>query len=218
MFTNCPECNKIHQLSVNQLRASRGMIRCTNCSNLFDCLELLCDQPELEADIETPSETINWNQDAKQNSSPHWIAGFVLGLALLAFQTYNLKSTFFTQHHLFRPWLINTCSLLNCQLPIYKNPAELEVLHSSFEPLDPLSYRFQIAISNEAPFSQPYPKIKLVLVDFLGKSFAERVFYPNEYFSNYNNSNLVSVNTTFEISMDIAVPDSAVGGYRIELM
>ena len=158
------------------------MIRCTNCSNLFDCLELLCDQPELEADIETPSETINWNQDAKQNSSPHWIAGFVLGLALLAFQTYNLKSTFFTQHHLFRPWLINTCSLLNCQLPIYKNPAELEVLHSSFEPLDPLSYRFQIAISNEAPFSQPYPKIKLVLVDFLGNSFAERIFYPNEYY------------------------------------
>jgi predicted Zn finger-like uncharacterized protein len=218
MFTKCPECQKIHPLTLEQLRASRGILRCEACSETFDALELISETAAYETAASLPATDLPWNQENTPGGA-YWSVGLIIGLLLLAGQIVYFEGYYFSQNPIFRPVLEKICTQLNCRLPAYKNLDEFTVLQGSLSALPDHTHLFRAVISNQAAFTQIYPNITLTLLDYTGKPFTHRVFRPQEYLpkDSITTPAMISDATT-EINLNIAAPEAKVGGYTFELI
>lgn len=217
MFTQCPECQTIQPLSLTQLRSSRGILRCNQCSAMFDALERISETEEISHSESQSSKHLPWDKK-NTSSNAYWGAGLVIGLLFLIGQIVYFEGYAFTQNPSIRPILIKLCQLPNCQLPVYKNLDEFTLLHGSFTPLPDQNYAFSVVMSNQAAFAQAYPNIKLNLLDYNGKAFAIRVFTPRDYLPEDAVANTMAADATTEISLKIAAPQTQVGGSTFDLI
>ena len=216
MFTQCPECQKTHPLTLEQLRASRGMMRCSHCSALFDALAFIGETAAVEVEKTTPR-PLPW-ENVNLPDGSHWGIAVLVGALLFAAQIAYFEGHTISQNTRFRPWLEALCSKLGCQLPAYKNLDEFTVMHGSFAVLPDHNYAFKAVISNQASFKQPYPNIKLTLFDFNGTAFAHRIFQPQYYLPAYAVATAIDADASTEINLNIAKPATPVGGYTFELV
>lgn len=223
MFTVCPDCKKIHRLTLEQLRIDRGVMRCPDCSGLFDVLEFISEtRPAVTAlavipEEDKPSRALPW-EPAKMARRAYWHAGLVIGLLLLAAQIVYFEGHAFSQNPAYRPRLEKICERLGCRLPVYKNLNDFNVLQGSFALQPDRNYAFQAAITNQADFPQAYPTIKLTLLDYNEKPFAHRIFQPRDYLPGINGVAVMTPDATAEISLTIAAPTTKVGGYTFKLI
>ena len=221
MYTLCPECKTSRTITVDELRSLHGVVKCKNCSSLYDVLELL-NEGELPSNNElTAYEAGNFsysNNDDFLNLSPTgWRIGFGLCLIIFAVQFYYFEGYNSTQNATLRPWLKKASTALNSPLPIYKNLAEFSILHGSFESAaNNKSYIFKTALTNQASFIQNPPSIKLTLIDFTGREFASRIFLPKDYIQHAITP--IKPESSIEISLTIATPERSIGGYHFELI
>ena len=144
--------------------------------------------------------------------------GLVIGLLLLIGQIVYFEGYAFSQNPAVRPGLVKLCQLINCQLPVYKNLDEFTLLHGSFTPLPDQNYAFRVVMSNQAAFAQPYPNIKLTLLDYSGNAFAHRIFQPRDYLPEDAVASVMAADATTEISLKIAAPKTKVGGSTFDLI
>ncbi len=222
MFTRCPNCQKTQPLTVAQLRNSRAIVFCDDCLILFDALELLSDtanepSKEIEASNETLTTTVlPWEKEHLPNPA-YWRFGVLLAALLLTVQAVYFEHAAFIQNPKFRSVLEKLCQPLSCQLPVYKNLAEFTVMQGTFTPLPDGNYTFTAVISNQASFAQDYPNIQLILQDYTGRSFTQRIFHPQEYLSENAMAANMPPDATIAISLKIAAPKTPVGGYNFEL-
>lgn len=49
MYTQCPDCHTVFQVTVENLRTAMGMVRCTHCGTVFNALSTLCEASEIDA-------------------------------------------------------------------------------------------------------------------------------------------------------------------------
>ena len=213
MYTQCPKCKKQHEITVEELRASLGMICCDGCTTIFDALELLSERQGAKGISD--NQAIPGIKLRRKYALP-WGLGFSLCIILFIFQIVFFEGYNLTQNAVVRPWLEKTCGYFDCQLPRYKNLNEFAILHGSFEPVANKHYLFKAAFTNQADFEQALPSIKLTLLDFTGYAFAKRVFHPQEYSNKAHN--LIAPEMTEEITMEIATPSIKTGGYRFEFI
>lgn len=166
----------------------------------------------------TPEEIefLDFLEKPPKQHSPFWLPGFFLCLVFLIFQVVFFEANSLAQNTTLRPWLDKFCIQLNCNLPAYKNLAELTVLHGSFELTDKAYYIFKTTFINYSAFAQQYPSIKLTIIDYSGQILAERVFKPNEY--SKLATRLIEADMSAEVSMKIAIPSYKMGGYHFELI
>lgn len=217
MHTLCPDCKKQHQITVDELRISQGMIHCTNCSSMFDALEFLNEKKITQnSDVSAPEYISTPTTSILNKLTPYWGIAYTFCIALFIFQIYFFEGYNLTQSKIIRPWLEKSCSLLNCQLPQYKNLSEFTILHGSFEPTENEYYIFKTSFTNQSAFEQKHPSIKLTLLNFNGQPFAERIFYPQNYLKQL--INIIQPEMSAEISMEIATPKNNIGGYRFEFI
>ncbi|NNF17941.1 MAG: hypothetical protein HKN70_14445, partial [Gammaproteobacteria bacterium] len=54
MFTYCPDCSSIYEISAEQLGAASGLVRCGNCDATFSALRRLTETPP---DVTTETDT-----------------------------------------------------------------------------------------------------------------------------------------------------------------
>lgn len=217
MFTQCPECQTIHPLTLAQLRASRGMLRCSHCSAMFDALERISETTEIKHSENPLSRSLPWNKESLSGNA-YWRTGLVIGLLLLIGQIIYFEGYAFSQNSTARPALAKLCQLINCQLPVYKNPDEFTLLHSSFTPLPDQNYAFRVVMSNQAAFAQTYPNLKLSLLDYSGNAFAHRIFRPRDYLPEDAVATLMAADAVTEINLKIAAPKAKVGGSTFDLV
>jgi len=217
MFTQCPECQTIQPLTLAQLRTSRGMLRCSHCSAMFDALERISETKEINHSENLSSTRLPWDK-VSMSGNAYWRTGLVIGLLLLIGQIVYFEGYAFTQNPAARPALAKLCQLINCQLPVYKNLDEFTLLHSSFTPMPDQNYAFRVVISNQANFSQTYPNIKLTLLDYSGNAFAHRVFQPRDYLPEDSVATVMAADAITEISLKIAAPKTKVGGSIFDLI
>jgi len=215
MFTQCPECQTIHPLTLAKLRANRGMLRCNHCSAMFDALERISETEKINHSENPSSKSMPWD---KVSGDAYWRTGLVIGLLLLIGQIVYFEGYAFSQNPAVRPILAKLCQLANCQLPVYKNLDEFSLLQSSFTPLPDQNYAFKIVISNQAPFAQTYPNIKLTLFDYNGKALGHRVFQPRDYLPEDSVATVMATDAITEISLKIAAPKTKVGGSTFDLI
>jgi hypothetical protein len=159
-----------------------------------------------------------WDREIAPGSS-YWRSGLVIASLLFAGQIIYFEGTAFCRNPAFRPSLEKICGQLNCQLPAYQNPAELSILQGSLSALPDRSQQFSAAISNRAAFAQPYPNLKLTMLDYAGNPFARRIFRPQDYLPEMlaaTSAMLPDASTA--ISLNIAAPKIPVGGYTFELI
>lgn len=218
MFTRCPECQKTHSVSVDQLRNNRGMMACDQCHHLFDSLTLIS-ETEAEAitrEIEAQNMDILWEKES-QPDSEYWRLGVYLAFVSLIAQIVSFEGYGFTQNPKLRPLLAAICKPIHCPLPDYQNLNEFNVI-GSFNPTPDKNYELRAAISNQADFAQPFPDLKLTLLNYNGDPFASRVFKPRQYLPGYTKKATLNPEETKEINLKILAPKSMIGGSNFKVV
>jgi hypothetical protein len=204
MLTQCSQCKKTYNLSIEELRSQSTTLFCPTCEEMLGRLKVFHSGFFFDDKKNTPINSLLWS------------LGCLAGLLLFLVQVYWIERDKLSQNPEQRVWLEKICRSLPCHLPAYKNLDEFEVLHSNFQ-LQDNHYLFQIILSNQADFKQPYPHLKLSLLDFNNHAFAERVFYPSEYLSTPS-TELMAVSDVIEVNLKLALPTQTVGGYTFELI
>ena len=216
MFTQCPECLTIQAITLVQLRHGKGLLRCSQCGSTFDALERINETADINPPPPHFPKHLPWDE-VKTVSNKSWGAGILLGMTLLLGQVCYFEGHAFSQNPALRPHLIKLCQLINCHLPDYKNLTEITVLHGSFMPGSDQNYTFKMVLNNQAAFDQPYPYIKLSLLDYNDHLFAYRIFKPNEYLSKDTPPRLMASEATTEVNLIITAPKTKIGGSRFDL-
>ena len=190
------------------------MIRCSNCSALFDALRRLSEMPP-NRPATAPSVEPSWTRRS-QPAPGYW--GLILVLALIALtgQTLYFEGKAATQNETVRPWLEKICARLNCVLPDYRNLDDFAVIQSALTPTDSRQFIFQAVIHNQALFPQRPPNLRLTFMRLNGEPFAQRIFRPEDYM--VSPSFDVEPDHPVEISLNIAPVETIVGGYTLELI
>lgn len=216
MFTRCSHCKHQHQLSLEDLRSTRGMLKCTACDSLFDSLEFISESPLIDSELpEAPSNHFAESSPVENNPPQHvWLTGCVMGSVLLIFQFFYFQTAHLVQRPATRPVLAQLCSVFGCSIDDYKNLEEISILSGSLENQSPHAFSFNTILLNEGPFPQPYPKIQLSLVNFTGQAFAERLFSAQDYLAA---EKYLAPDETTEISISIAATEQKIGGYNFKL-
>jgi predicted Zn finger-like uncharacterized protein len=217
MFTQCPECQTLHSLTLAQLRANRGILRCSRCSATFDALEHSRETREAEKTQSPPAQSLPWDKKITPNTA-YWGAGLAAGVLLLMAQIVYFEGHALGQNPAVRPALEKLCGMVNCHPPVYRNLDEFTLLHGSFTPLPDQNYILRVVITNQAAFAQTYPGIKLNLFDYNGEAFASRIFQPRDYLAEKTDAALMPPNETTEIKLTIAAPKNKIGGTTFELV
>lgn len=215
MYTRCPECRQQTHVNAQQLRHSHGMLHCKNCGVLFDALALISDHAE--DDIAPPEHTVltaETSRPSKKNTVL-WSIGLVSTLLLLLGQIIYFEGNTLLQNPQLRPWLEKACFTLNCTLPPYRNLKQIRLLNTVIDTQNAHEITFTIILSNQADFPQQYPALKLTLVDYLGRPFAERVFSVDNY---RPPSARMAANQTVEIELTIISPTEKIGGYSFNIL
>lgn len=216
MFTRCTQCQTLHTLTLEQLRAGRGMLQCRHCAAQFDALTHLAETETLAGENTVAAPDLPWDQN-KRSEKVYWHVGASLCALLFVAQIVYFEGYGFTQKPAIRPVLAAWCEWLACRLPVYKNPDELNLI-GSFTPTPEHYYELRAALSNKAAFPQAYPNLKLILLNYNGDPFAVRIFQPQEYLPEPLQATELKPDATTEISLKIAAPQAAIGGSSFELL
>ena len=207
MLTQCLQCKKTYSAEIKVLCYSRQEKLCPHCEEMLGKLK------HLGSDFVV----INKQNVYRKPGLLPWRLGVIFCFSLLLVQIYIFEKDRLSQKTSSRLWLTKICHRLNCHLPIYKNRDDFELMYGNFQKTSDEHYIFQAVISNQGKFKQRYPNIKLNLLSFSGKSFASRVFIPENY-STLKQKEFIAPSKTVEISMKISVPTQKVGGYTFELI
>lgn len=233
LFTRCPNCHQKQQLTAEQLRITRAIFYCPHCALAFDALEQLSDtdpdakdSPELPIDSARDAKTVStdsptdvgdapatlpWERPARV-ANPHWKTGVWLGLLALAGQLMYFHGGVIGKNTTLRRW----CLTLGCPLATYQNANELAIVQSALEPLPDQGHLFKATITNRAAFTQAYPAIDLILLDYAGNAIARRRFRPDDYLINPKAS-AIAPEAAVELRLHLAPTNLAVGGYTFDL-
>lgn len=238
IYTACPECGKVTPITIAQLRETRAISFCEQCGIKYDALEQLSDSLADEAiegldehlekqndllgfkykpEIEEHQGPMPWEEQTHPSRSKAWGYASLLGTLVLVLQIFIFEFNNFSQNTRGRPWLISFCKAFMCTVPPYINTKEIKVLHGSLQSDSDNTLNLETAFTNRAPFPQPYPKIKLTLLNLQGMEWAHRTFDATVYLSP-DSEQLMQVDQTVQLNLAIVKPEQAIGGYTIELL
>lgn len=220
MFTQCPECRTNHRITARQLRQHRGLFRCKTCKAQFDALQSISDTaPKKKPYLDYHQAELQPLWEPAQPAKFHvvWRTGLSIAILLLFGQFIYFEGGHLAQNPALRPTLASLCTTLGCELPPYRNVAELQILHSELQLQTDHNYRLRAAIANQSVFTQGYPRLKLSLADVNGENYAARIFTPQDYLPQQPQAS-IAAGGAVEIGIDIAAPAEPVGGFTIELL
>ena len=215
MHIHCPQCQTEHELNSQQLREQQGIVRCEQCSSLFDVLPSLYDaKSPAELAAPKPSTTkpslLPWEAEPTK-LNVYWKTALVINSLLLLVQLFyftNLTQQVQVRH---------IASQLQLPLPTYQNVADITVLHTSLDSQADNTRLFKVALVNQGEFAQNYPKIKLSLLNEQGGVFSQRIFKPSEYLPQ-KSAPLLNADASLEFSLQLAELKTPIQGYTVDLV
>ena len=142
---------------------------------------------ELPVDDSTPSFVVKHRPATAEERSLRirtlWWAGSVVLCVALMLQIVLAQRAELAENPRLRPALTTLCKALRCDLPLWRNPAALQLLTRDVRPQPSVPDAMLISASfrNTAPWPQAWPVLELALSDLNGKTLALRRFQPDEY-------------------------------------
>lgn len=112
-----------------------------------------------------------------------WVAGVLIMLLLLIGQVFWFQRDELARYPELRPWLGAICDVAGCELPLRRDMDQLQLLRAQVtdHPEQESALVASAALVNSADFRQPYPLLKLSLLDAEQNVVGERWFHPRDY-------------------------------------
>lgn len=245
MYTRCPECRTAFRITVAQLKAADGLVRCGRCDTVFradlhlfapaggrGAAERLVPAPppvhaepgRKRAKREPRAAEIPVVSDASLFQAPRrGLPAFVWAfLALVAAAVLAAQFGYFYRHELaqvprLQPALERLCALLACQvrLPLYAVVPELLETRIAPHPRYANALRLHARFVNRTGRAQPLPLMQVSFTDTDGQLLARRTFAPREYLA--QPAHALEPNVVAQARLDFTNPDEKASGYEVHL-
>ncbi|MFL6653649.1 MAG: DUF3426 domain-containing protein [Sulfurifustis sp.] len=247
MYTRCPECHTAFRVTVAQLKARDGLVRCGRCDSVFRADLHLFAAPAANTERDKPRTTKRRREKARPvataaaestetpipvvselslfPSRPRWWQAtlwLVLTLALIALllgQFVYFYRNELAQLPAIRPVLVRGCALLRCELAPLAADTVPELLQTSIasHPRYANGLRIRATLVNRAETSQPLPLMQVSLTDSDGNLLARRTFAPREYLELGDSAAALGPNVVVQALLDVTNPDNKAVGYEVRL-
>ena len=181
-------------------------------------------EPVAEQPVEPPaSEDEEFLAARPKKKGPWWpwaLAGFVLLLILLGQAAYFFRIGLAARLPGLKPALVGYCSLLDCQVPLPRDPDLMSIDASDLEASSDHANVIILTatLRNNARYAQAYPDLELTLNDTSGKPVARRIFHPVDYLRQGKDENSgLAGSRTLDITLNLDTADLKPSGYRLLL-
>lgn len=148
-----------------------------------------------------------------------WGIGCFLAVLMILFQVAWLNFNTWSKQPEFRASYTLACAILGCKLPdikaLNKIRASNLIVRSDSENPDHLL--IDAIITNQAPFTQPYPKLALIFTDNNGSPIASGLIRPDQYLGGeLSGATIMEKNIPIHVAFKIKDPGSNARSYRLE--
>ncbi len=181
------------------------------------------DVNQINAPIYIDDLSTNPNFEKPKTKIIFWLVLLGLMLAILAGlqSVYYMRTNIAADYPQFKPYLVQACAALNCEINLPKNldffALDDSDMQEDYEHKDVI--KFSSLLINNAPYAQTFPNIELTLTDTADQPVLRRVIKPSEYLlSSANAANGINSREEMRINLSINVADLAVAGYRVLLV
>lgn len=238
MYTQCNHCNAIFRVTMKELTAAQGLLRCGECDNVFDAMKSLSQTLPEERRfaklstvapvdvIETATVTPIRSPKPTKTTKPlrwnyrHvlWSVAGVLTLLLLAQLLYSGRH-WLAQQSATAAITRQICALSGCEIDTPRDIRKINLLSRNIysHPNTPNVLTISASIQNDASFKQVYPLIEISFLDKNSKVLALRRFPPEEYKQHFTGE-LMPIGTPDELLLNITDPGEAAVSFQFRFM
>lgn len=181
------------------------------------------DVDQINAPIYIDDLTTNPKFDKPTTKISVWLVLFGLILAILAGlqSVYYLRTSIAADYPQFKPYLVQACDALKCEIGLPKNldffALDDSDMQEDFEHKNVI--KFSSLLINNAPYAQTYPYIELTLTDTADQPVLRKLIKPSEYLTSATNAATgIASREEMRINLSINVADISVAGYRVLLV
>lgn len=235
MYTQCSHCRAVFRVTMKELTAAQGLLRCGECDTIFDAMKALSttlpderlggtgNGRDLAGEarihtlpLNTLVETGHSNSKGKAGSSTRrstksrnflYLSLFALCLLLLIqfFYSYRTK---LLEHPSTRGFTQTVCAWIACDLENVRHLDQIKLLsHTVYtHPNTPNILIINTSIQNNADHPQAYPLLEVSFLNQKAEVVALRRFPPEEYLSKEQQGKLMPSKIPQEFSLNIEDP------------
>jgi len=195
-----------------------------NVSDANDGFQAATDEPAQDSqpydpNIESPDSVLD-EAPVKPATWP-WITGIVVLIILLIAQSaYFFRVSLAAHLPGLKPALVSYCGLLNCDVPLPRNPELMSIDSSSLnaDPDHENQVNLDALLRNRASYTLAFPVLSLTLNDMQDKPLASRTFVPADYLPpGETEARGLPANHELSIQLHMDTGDLRPVGYRLEL-
>lgn len=235
MYTQCSHCRAVFRVTMKELTAAQGLLRCGECDTIFDAMKALSTtlpdersstvisgtQPGQEIGATAPlipasgapnERVSHTTTKATTKKTPRsrkllYVSLIALGLILLLQIAYSAR-TWLLDHPATSRFSQNFCLLLGCSTEKPRSVESIKMLsHNVYtHPNSPNVLIINTSIQNNADFEQPYPLLEVSFLNQNAEIIALRRFTPKEYLGVDGKDALMPQGQPREFSLNIADP------------
>lgn len=235
MYTQCSHCRAIFRVTMKELTAAQGLLRCSECDTIFDAMKSLSTTlPDEHGTGASPTPTSaksappikvlpidaaknkkaasNSNTEKSSKKSPSsrkllYFSLLILGLVLALQLLYTFRDTLLS-HPAASGFKQSLCQVISCNTDAQRDVEQIKMLsHNVYShPNSPQTLIISASIQNNAPFAQAYPIVEVSFLDKKSSVVALSRFTPAEYLGSEQANALMPPNTPREFSVNIADP------------
>lgn len=234
MYTQCSHCRAVFRVTMKELTAAQGLLRCGECDTIFDAMKALSTTlpderlsglgngrdllgeshplplnalTEGNSSTSRPNKTTSSNRRASRSRKFLYLSLLALCLLLLMqiFYSYRTK---LSEHPSTRVLTQTICSWIACELENVRHLDQIKLLsHTVYtHPNTPNVLIINTSIQNNAAKPQPYPLLEVSFLNQKSEVVALRRFTPEEYLSKEQQGQLMPSKTPKEFSLNIEDP------------
>lgn len=215
MYTRCSHCSAVFRVTMKELTAAQGKLRCGECAGVFNAMDSLSTKlpNHVDPSEKISFESLNKKQQSSFTASSHnplkeaikhkekspqvressknkklWAFLIILILgALLAVQVWLSKEVWFSQ---------------------LRQPEKIKMLSKNVfsHPSQPDALIITASIKSFIKESQPFPFLEARLLDANNQTIALRRFRPHEYVEQYESGAMLQGNKEVLIKLKIQDP------------
>ncbi len=143
----------------------------------------------------------------------------LLVLLGLQYVYYNLNQL--SQNSQYRPALTSLCSLAGCELPLFKSPQQIKLVHRDIRAHSKKKNILVVkaTITNQADITQAFPVMQLSMQDITGHTITGRRFLPSEYLvDSINIDTGIAAKQSYQIQLKLIDPGKDAVGFDFEFL
>jgi predicted Zn finger-like uncharacterized protein len=152
-----------------------------------------------------------------------WLVPLSLLLITMAVlqAVYYFRSKIAAEYPQFKPYLVQACAALQCEIQLPANLALFTIDDSDMQESEDHQnvIKFSSSLINNANYTQAYPNIELTLTDTDDQAVLRRHINPSEYLAaNTDIAAGMAGKAELRVKLAISVADISVAGYRVQLL